>query len=126
MKKIQYIFAFGITFLPYVVFAAELSEILKCNGPCRLSDVLPMIKALNSYIAFNLIPPLAIIAFGYAGLTMILGTGNPGEVKKAKDIMYYAVVGLIVAFAAYYIVDLIVTGLTGGSADSKVNEFLNK
>ncbi|KKQ81523.1 MAG: hypothetical protein UT05_C0014G0007 [Parcubacteria group bacterium GW2011_GWF2_38_76] len=125
----KFIFAFVVSLTPLLVFADQqtLGQILNCGGnPCKLSDVLKIIEALNSYLAWFLIPSVAVIAFIYAGLKMVMGVGNPGEIGKAKNIMYDTVYGIIIAFAAYFIIDMIVSGLAGGTADEKVTEFLNK
>lgn len=128
--RLQFVFAFLVSLLPMAVLAQEeqsLGEILDCGGgPCKLSDVLPIIKALNRYVAFTLVPIVATLAFLYAGITMVVGVGNPQKVSKAKEIMTNTIYGIIIVFAAYYIIDLIVSGLAGGTADSRATEFLGE
>ncbi|HRY62277.1 MAG TPA: hypothetical protein P5056_00680 [Candidatus Paceibacterota bacterium] len=124
----QFIFAFLLSSLPIVTLAADkqtLGDILSCGGePCRLSNILSIIQALNRYIAFTLLPIVATLAFLYAGFIMVVGTGNPKEVSKGKEIISNTIYGIIIVFAAYYIINLIVSGLAGGTADTRATEFL--
>lgn len=128
--RLQFFFSFFLSALPFAVFAQEqtLGEILNCGGaPCKLSSIYSIIAALNSYLAFYLMPSIATIAFIYAGMVMIIGVGNPGEVKRGREIINNTLYGIVMVFAAYYIVDLIVAGLaggTGGTADTKATQFL--
>ena len=39
----------------------------------------------------------------YAGFTWMLARGNEAEVKKAKDLMFDAIIGLVIIMAAYAI-----------------------
>lgn len=59
----------------------------------------------GSGLLFFLIGAGAVIVIIYAGLKMILGSGDPGEVKKAKNMVVYASIGLAVAILSYAIVE---------------------
>lgn len=54
---------------------------------------------------------ILIIASGYS---MISGSGDPGKMKQAQNILTYAVIGFILVIAAFFIVSLIErsTGIT--------------
>ncbi len=116
--------------MPFVVFAEAPTLFGKAcaNDPCKLSDVLPMIKYMIDYIAHTVLVPVSIIALAYAGITMIMSSGNSGEVNKANTMITNTIYGIIIVFAAYFIVALIVNGLTGktGTVDEAVQDYTTR
>lgn len=58
---------------------------------------------------------LALLAFIYGGLVWMTSGGDPAKVKKGKDVMLWAVFGIIIIFAAYAVLTFIFTalGVTG-------------
>ena len=63
----------------------------------------------GSGLLFFLIGVGAVIVIIYAGLKMIIGSGDPGEVKKAKNMVLYASIVLVISIMAYVIVDLVLS-----------------
>jgi hypothetical protein len=55
----------------------------------------------------------ALISFILAGVFFLFSGGNPERVKKARDIMVYAALGMLILFGAYAITNFILTTLTG-------------
>lgn len=55
----------------------------------------------------------ALITFVYAGFMFLTSSGNPEQVKKAKDTMVYAVLGVAVSMGAYVILGFIFDTLQG-------------
>ena len=64
---------------------------------------------------FAIIGTVAFVMFVYGGFTMILSFGSSDKFKKGKDILVAAVVGMIIAFGAYLIVNFILNVLQVGS-----------
>jgi type IV secretory pathway VirB2 component (pilin) len=52
---------------------------------------------------------IAVIIIIVGGLTYITSSGDSGRIKQAKDIILYAVIGLVVAIMAYAIVHFVAT-----------------
>jgi len=59
---------------------------------------------------------LALIMFIYGGFTWMTAAGSSEKVTKGKDILVWAVIGLIVIFMSYAFVRLILADILGGSA----------
>ncbi|MFH0711549.1 MAG: pilin [archaeon] len=63
---------------------------------------------------YNLVKYAATIIAGlvmlFAGITYISSGSNPGKREKAKNMVMYVIVGLIVIWAAPFVVDLILGG----------------
>ncbi|MFZ2187073.1 MAG: pilin [Candidatus Moraniibacteriota bacterium] len=62
----------------------------------------------------GLIGVLAVIAFVISGILYLTAAGDEDQVEKAKSIMMYAIIGLVVALIGLIVVNAI-AGLTGGT-----------
>lgn len=49
----------------------------------------------------------AVLIIAIAGLRYVLSRGNPQEISKAKNTILYALVGLVIAIAAYSILNYV-------------------
>ena len=70
---------------------------------------------------FQFIGAIAFIMFVYGGFKMILSFGNPDKVKQGQQILVSAVLGMIVAFGAYILVNFIMDALNVSSDFRKLN-----
>jgi hypothetical protein len=50
---------------------------------------------------------LALGMFVYGGFTWLTSGGNPDRIKKGRDILLWAFIGLTIVFASYTLVDFI-------------------
>ena len=127
MKNIKtYIVALAV----FVLGAASLSAgpVLAYNpldGACSSGStsevcanqdeqVEPIIKTVINTLLY-IIGILSVIMVIVAGIMYTLSTGNSGSVSKAKNMLIYAVVGLVIAFLAYAIVNWVLFTVSGGS-----------
>ncbi len=60
---------------------------------------------------------VAVIAIIYAGVMMILHFGDDGQLEKSKKIIIWCVVGLVVVFLAFAIVNVIVRAVDPGDGE---------
>lgn len=67
-----------------------------------------IIKAL-----LGLVGIASLVAFVYAGFMFLISAGNSEQVKKAKDTMVYAVLGVFISMAAYVILSFVFQALEG-------------
>ena len=83
---------------------------------CRSVSVFVTLLINFSNYLFGIVGALALLFFIYGGFTLILSRGSTDQVKKGKDIMVAAVIGLIIVFGAYMLVRFLGTavGLKGG------------
>lgn len=96
---------------PLAVFA---DPIIPCGaeGECTFQDLFVLIQNVISFLLFKLAVPLAAIAFAWAGILFVVYSGNEGKRSEAKSIIWYAIIGLALALAAWLIVDTIFGTLT--------------
>ncbi|MFH1890504.1 MAG: pilin [Candidatus Kuenenbacteria bacterium] len=72
-------------------------------------------RIITGLLSFVGIASLA--AFVYAGFIFLISAGNPERVKKAKDVMVYAVIGVVVSMASYAILSFIFKTLEGATGN---------
>jgi len=86
------------------------------SGQCRdINDLLQLGINIGRFI-FGLIGMLALAMFVYGGFFLVFSLGNPEKVKKGSGILLGAVIGMIIAFGAYILIDFILDAL--GVADT--------
>lgn len=81
------------------------------EGECRsISIFVILLLKFVSYL-FTIVGALALLAFIYGGFTLILSQGSSDQVKKGKDILVAAVIGLVIVFSAYMLVRFLGTAV---------------
>ncbi len=75
------------------------SPIGEVTGPQLIGRI---IKAI-----LGLVGALALGMFVYGGFTWLTSAGSPDKIKKGKDILIWATIGLIVIFTSYTLVDFL-------------------
>lgn len=81
-------------------------------------------KLLGEGSVFTNVINILLIAIGLISVVMIIiggiryavSGGESGAVTSAKNTILYAVVGLVVAFLAYALVNWVLTGISGNAA----------
>ena len=66
-------------------------------------------KAINAVL--GIVGSLALVMIVFGGFTWMTAAGNADKVKKGKDILVWAAIGLAVIFSAYALVRFVFTGL---------------
>ncbi len=77
--------------------------------PCSLCHLFIVFDRIISFVLGLLIPAVALIVIVGSGVLMILSTGNPEKVTKAKDTLLYAVLGLFLAYFSWAIISIFVS-----------------
>lgn len=83
------------------------------SDDCTFDDLLEMVNNIINFIVFYLVAPLAALAIAASGIMMVVYSGNEGKVTQAKEILYYAVLGLIISLSAVLVVSAVVRTLVG-------------
>lgn len=63
--------------------------------------------------ALGLSGVLALIAFIYGGITWMISYGDTSKITKGKNMMIWAVWGIVIIFASYAILNFVFSALTG-------------
>ena len=115
---ILFVMQFGF-FLPTLVQAAE-SEKIPLTNPLggtkenkEGSKDITLIGATAIQTAMGVLGSITLLVFVVGGVMWLTSQGNPERVQMGSKTMLYAVIGLFVIFAAYAILNAVITGLTG-------------
>lgn len=110
-----FVFGAGLVLAPASVGAVNAIEDT-CADPINASsticknqgdNVQDIIAVVVNTLLF-LLGIAAVIVIIIGGITYTTSAGNDANVKRAKDMILYAVIGLVVAFAAYAIVNWVI------------------
>lgn len=97
-----------LALVPTLAFAASLENPL---GTTSLYELIGrLIKAL-----LGLSGAAALLMFVWGGFLWLTSRGESAQVTKGKDTLKWATFGLIVIFAAYMLVNLVITAMVGTS-----------
>lgn len=88
---------------------AESNFLPNCAYPGTCDDINDLLLVLINIakFLFKIIGTAAFVFFVYGGFMMIISMGNQDRVKKGRETMVAAVIGIIIAFSAYTLVDLV-------------------
>jgi len=106
-----------IIFVPLLAKAAD--PIVTCGNtasdPCGISDFFAMLARIYKFIVKDIATPLAIIALIIGGIMMMISAGNPELMGNGKKIMYAAIIGLVLVWCSWLIIDFVLkaVGFTG-------------
>ncbi|MDO8463579.1 MAG: hypothetical protein Q7S96_04940 [bacterium] len=64
---------------------------------------------------FGLVGSIALLMFIYGGFLWLTSAGSPERVKKGRDVMVWAVLGIAVMFTAYAVTTFIISRLGSAS-----------
>lgn len=73
--------------------------------------LLPIIGAFINTVLV-LLGVILVIIILYAGWIWMSSQGDPGKIKKAKDMIFNAIIGLAIIFAAFAITNFVFEALT--------------
>ncbi len=71
-----------------------------------------LVSTIVNFMLFA-VGALSVVMIMFGGLRYVLSGGNSSAVAAAKNTILYAIIGLVVAFFAYAIVQFITSALTG-------------
>ncbi len=112
MKKI-----FTLLFIPVLISAPSLvhAASVPLINPLGETDVRIIFARIIS-AALSIVGSLALMMFVYGGVLWMTSHGVEKQVTKGKDTITWAVLGLVVIFASYAIVNALIVGITTGVA----------
>jgi len=83
--------------------------LVPCVNDCDFYDIFKLINKVVNFIFVYLVVPVAAIMFAYAGFELITSGGETSKREKAKKIFTNVAIGLIVAAAAFLIIQTILS-----------------
>lgn len=68
-------------------------------------------RVINSIL--GIVGSLALLMFVYGGLIWMTSSGNQDKVKKGRDTLVWAAIGLVIIFSAYALTRVLISSVTG-------------
>jgi len=78
---------------------------------CSLCDLYVLVRKIIDFLLFQLALPIAVVVALIGGILLLVSAGDPKKVEQGKSALTNAVVGIIIAFAAWLIINTILTTL---------------
>ena len=104
-------------FLPFLVltlFPLAANAARTLDNPLGSADLRVIIgQIIRVMLGFSGV--IALASFVWGGFLFLTSQGNPERVKKGKDTLIWAVIGLVVIFTAYILVDALIRAITGAA-----------
>lgn len=98
-----------ILIMPALSFAQGLVPDCPAKG-CGWTELMDLVNKVINFILFKMAVPIAAIMFAYAGFLLVTAGGEAaGARTKAKSIFTNAVLGLVIAVAAWLIISTILS-----------------
>lgn len=88
------------------------------NAACNNVELKTIFVNISTTLTY-IIGAVSVIMIIVGGLRYVISRGDPGQVKIAKDTILYAVMGVVVAIAAYAIVQFVATSIGATAATTK-------
>ncbi|MBI2475591.1 TrbC/VirB2 family protein [Candidatus Uhrbacteria bacterium] len=110
MKRLFFTLFSLILSLPSSALAAQLVNPLGKGATIELV----IGRIIRAILGLSGVAALAMFVWG--GFLWLTSRGEPKQVTQGKETLKWAVLGLIVIFGAYTLVNALVAGLTTGSA----------
>ena len=82
-----------------------------CSSANQSQQVQPFLKTLINTLLF-IVGILSVIVIIVGGIMYVISAGDSSKVTRAKNMIIYALVGLVIAFLAYAIVNFVLKSLT--------------
>ena len=111
------VLAIGLVFVPTDTYAVNvIADQCAVDGTaaiCKDADKGPgdLVATIVNVLLF-IIGAISVVMIIIGGIMYATSVGDSGQVTKAKNTIMYAVIGLVVAFLAYAIVNFVVLRFT--------------
>ncbi len=97
----------------------EGAEAARCDGcPAELFGDTGVFKQVTNTILY-IVGIIAVIMLIIGGIRYVISGGDSKKVTDAKNTVLYAIIGLIIAFLAFAIVNFVITALPSGGAKTE-------
>jgi hypothetical protein len=86
-----------------LIYATAIAQI---ENPIGYGTVEDLVKGITSWLV-RIAGPIGVIVIVYAGAKFLTARGDPNKINEAKKILWYAIIGLAIVFAAAGLVSLV-------------------
>lgn len=91
----------------FLISLPALAQV-KLKNPLKTDDPTQLIGFFIKGI-MGIVGSVALLMFVIGGLMWLTSAGNPDKIKKGRDIILWSIIGLIVIFLSYTLVDFVIS-----------------
>jgi len=104
-------------YLGFLLSAGVASAQVTISNPIQAKSFHDIIAAIARF-ATTIITPISVVVILYAGFLYMFSAGNPEKVKKARQALTWALVGLAIVLIGQGFIYIIEDVLKGGASGS--------
>jgi len=78
----------------------------KIENPLGVDSFEELVQNVTNWLV-RIAGPIGVIIIVYAGAKFLMAKGDPTKINEAKKILWYAIIGLAIVFAASGLVSLV-------------------
>jgi len=94
------------------VGSATQAQSVSLSNPLGTSDFNTIAATIiNGILGF--VGTISLLLFIYGGLVLMTSAGASAKIDKGKNIILYAVIGMVIVFTSYILVKFVIQGITG-------------
>lgn len=79
--------------------------------PCEIGHVFVILWGIYNFIVYWIATPLAILVLTIGAILLLISGGNPNLVGMGKKAIWSAIIGLILVFCSWLIINTILKAL---------------
>jgi len=87
------------------------NNLIDPNERCTICHIFVVADRIIGFLLFQVTMPLAVVFILYGGILMVTAAGSEPQIIKGKRFLMWTVIGMVIAFAAWIIVNLIISTL---------------
>lgn len=112
MKKFYWFPAVSYWLLSALPAAAQ--EAVALPNPLGTTNAAVIIGRIIAVLT-GFVGGIALLVFIYGGFQWLTALGNPEKIKKGRDIMLWAILGIAIMFGSYIVARFIIVAITTGA-----------
>jgi len=95
------------------------------DDTCKLCHLFRLLDNIMDFIFVDIIPPIALLAIIAGGVYYFISAGDPAKTTKAKGILTSVVMGLIIIYGAYMLINgfLAAIGIAEGEFGTNIKDW---
>ncbi|MDP2669319.1 MAG: hypothetical protein Q8P07_05865 [bacterium] len=101
-------FLFSAAILISAVRAGAAGLVPCVDAPCTPCDLWPLAKNIVWFVLFQLAIPVLTVALLVGGVMILISAGNQSLREKGKALIWNGVIGILIAFTAYLVINTII------------------
>ena len=114
MKLFSFLLAFFVITVPFISLAqaTQSSPFVVCDGAdCNLDKFFELVTKTINFFMTAIFVPVAVLAFAWAGLQMVISRDKPGAYSKAKHMFEMIFWGAVWVLAGWLVIKLILDSI---------------